>query len=396
MRCILLVLDGLGDKGLPCFEGKTPLQVAATPNLDHLASLGMNGLYHSHLQGTALPSELAHFIMFGYDIETFPGRGPIEAMGESIALESGEVALLARIFSVAPQDGNLILKKENPILDAQTCRTLQEAIKTFRDGRVEIEFVPTKGVEGILLVRGDVSAKITDSNPIYEGRPLMEIVPLEGSEQDKRAVCTASALNTYLRWCYQTLEKHPLNTERCKKGLLPINGVGTQRAGMRSSLPPFRQKWGLKGLSVSSGAVYHGLCSLLTIDVQKVKQMESPEDDLRERLKHAKSSTDYDFIHVHTKAPDQAAHTKDPEHKKATIESLDRALAYAIDEIITDETILFVITADHSTASTGAMIHSGETVPLTMIGKYTRRDDVRKFNEVSCAGALLGRCGERS
>jgi len=76
--------------------------------------------------------------------------------------------------------------------------------------------------------------------------------------------------------------------------------------------------------------------------------------------------------------------------KKATIESLDRALAYAIEEITTDETILFVVTADHSTASTGRMIHSGETVPLTMVGKYTRRDDVNKFNEVNCAGGALG------
>jgi 2,3-bisphosphoglycerate-independent phosphoglycerate mutase len=390
MRCILLVLDGLGDKGLPCFEGKTPLQVADTPNLDHLASLGMNGLYHSHLQGTSLPSELAHFIMFGYDIETFPGRGPVEAVGESIALESGEVAALARIFSVALQNGNLLLKKENPALDAKTCKALQEAIKTFQHGGVELEFVPTKGIEGILLLRGDVSAMITDSNPIYEGRPLMEVTPHEGFEKDKSAVCTSSALNAYLGWCYQTLEKHPLNIERCQKGLMPINGVGTQRAGMKSPLPPFTEKWGLKGLSVSSGALYHGLCSLLTIDVEKVQQKENPGEDLLARLKRAKSATDYDFIHVHTKAPDQAAHTKDPRHKKATIESLDRALAYAIDEIATDETILLVITADHSTPSTGTMIHSGETVPLTMVGKYTRRDDVSKFNEVSCAGGALG------
>ncbi|MDD4456895.1 MAG: hypothetical protein PHC98_04815 [Syntrophotalea acetylenica] len=28
----------------------------------------MNGLFHSHLQGTALPSELAHFLMFGYHL----------------------------------------------------------------------------------------------------------------------------------------------------------------------------------------------------------------------------------------------------------------------------------------------------------------------------------------
>ena len=159
---------------------------------------------------------------------------------------------------------------------------------------------------------------------------------------------------------------------------------------MKCSLPPFKEKWGLKGLSISSGAVYHGLCSLLTIDVEKVKQIENPEEDLLARLKRAKAAAEYDFIHVHTKTPDQAAHTKDPQNKKTTIESLDRALGYAINEITTDGTILFVITADHSTASTGTMIHSGETVPLTMIGKYTRRDDVSQFNEVSCAGGALG------
>ncbi|MDX1779467.1 MAG: alkaline phosphatase, partial [Thermodesulfobacteriota bacterium] len=123
--------------------------------------------------------------------------------------------------------------------------------------------------------------------------------------------------------------------------------------------------------------------------VKKVQQRENPEHDLCERLKCAKAATEYDFIHVHTKAPDQAAHTRNPEHKKATIESLDRALAYAIEEIVTDENILLVITADHSTASTGSMIHSGESVPLTMVGKYTRRDDITTFNEVSCAGGAL-------
>ncbi|MDD4456174.1 MAG: phosphoglycerate mutase, partial [Syntrophotalea acetylenica] len=66
MRCILLLLDGLGDRSHPQLDHRTPLQAASTPNLDKIASLGMNGLFHSHLQGTALPSELAHFLMFGY------------------------------------------------------------------------------------------------------------------------------------------------------------------------------------------------------------------------------------------------------------------------------------------------------------------------------------------
>jgi 2,3-bisphosphoglycerate-independent phosphoglycerate mutase len=390
MRCILLVLDGLGDKGHTCFEGRTPLKVAFTPNLDHLASLGMNGLYHSYYQGTAMPSELAHFLMFGYEINEFPGRGLIEAVGEGITVNDGEVSLLARIFSVNLKDDMLMLEKENPTLDRNSCRILQEEIRTFQKDGIEIEFVPTRGIEGMLILRGNVSAYITDSNPIYEGRPLMEVTPFEGKEEEKGAVQTARVLNSYLKWCYHTLSGHPVNRERCKEGLFPINAVGTQRAGMRRDIIPFREKWGLRGLSIAAGSIYHGLCSLLKIKIRKVQETGNLEEDLLERLKMAKEAVDFDFIHVHTKAPDKAAHTKNPEHKKAVIESLDHALSYAIDEIIADDDVLFIITSDHSTASAGSMIHSGETVPLTMVGKYTRRDDVGEFNEISCAKGGLG------
>lgn len=390
MRCILVILDGLGDKGHACFGSKTPLQVAYTPNLDHLASLGMNGLYHSYLQGTAMSSELAHFLMFGYDINEFPGRGLIEAIGEGVMVKDGEVALLARLFSVNQQDGMLVLQKENPAVDSKTCKILQEEIKTFQKDDVEIEFISTKGIEGILILRGNVSAHITDSNPIYEGRPLMEVTPLEGKEKDESAVHTARVLNSYLRWCYHILSEHPVNRERCQKGLSPINVVGTQRAGRKTHIAPFREKWGLKGLSISSGSIYQGLCSLLKVEIHKAPETGNPEEDLVERLRKAKGAGDFEFVHVHTKAPDEAAHTKDPESKMVVIESLDRALSFAIDEIITDEDTLFVVTSDHSTACAGSMIHSGETVPLTMIGKHTRRDDVKEFNEISCARGGLG------
>ncbi len=390
MRCILLILDGLGDKGHSCFEGRTPLQSASTPNLDHLAHLGMNGLYHSYFQGTALPSELAHFLIFGYDINEFPGRGLVEAIGEGITVNEGDVALLSRIFSVRPHEGMLMLQKENPDLDKTACQILQEEIRMFEQDGVEVEFIPTKGIEGIIILRGNVSSQITDSNPIYEERPLMEVTPLEDKRDDDHALHTARVLNNYLLWCYHKLSEHPINKDRRQKGLFPINAVGTQRAGSRRPLPPFREKWGMKGLTLSSGAIYHGLCTLLQMEVHKARDTGNPGKDLYERLKMAKEAEDFDFIHVHTKAPDVAAHSRKPEHKKAVIESLDRALSYAIDEIITDEDILFVITADHSTASVGSMIHSGETVPLTMLGHYTRRDEVSEFNEVSCARGGLG------
>jgi 2,3-bisphosphoglycerate-independent phosphoglycerate mutase len=116
----------------------------------------------------------------------------------------------------------------------------------------------------------------------------------------------------------------------------------------------------------------------------KVKDTGNVEEDLSSRLRIAKDAYEYDFIHVHTKMPDEAGHTKNPWYKKDVIEAIDRALAVAVNEIITDREVLLVVTADHSTACSGIMIHTGETVPLAMVGKYVRKDRVAEFNEVTC------------
>jgi len=385
MRCILLLLDGLGDRSHPDLNGRTPLQAAHTPNLDKIAARGMNGLFHAHLQGAALPSELAHFLMFGYRIEEFPGRGAVEALGEGIDIREGDVALLARIFSVSPERNFLFLRHENPTLDRESCRIFHEAVGHFHQGGIAAEFLPTKGIGGILLLRGEVSSAVTDSNPIIEGRPLMEVLPLRPLADDPRTRETAEFLNAYLRWSYRTLSEHPLNSERMTKGIPPINAVGTQRAGMLGRLPSFTEKWGLRGLMIASGAVYQGIGQVVGMETRKVEDSDDPGRNLRERLVMAHQAREFDFIHVHTKATDEAGHTKDPLVKQQVIEALDKALDYAVEKILPDDEVLFIVTADHSTASSGTMIHTGESVPLVMTGKYTRQDSVGKFDEVSCA-----------
>ena len=53
-KCILILLDGLGDRAYVNLGHKTPLQAAETPNFDRLARLGSNGLFHGKRQGLAL------------------------------------------------------------------------------------------------------------------------------------------------------------------------------------------------------------------------------------------------------------------------------------------------------------------------------------------------------
>jgi len=218
----------------------------------------------------------------------------------------------------------------------------------------------------------------------------MEVLPWEGHEHDARVQKSAQALNYYLRWCYRQLSAHPLNAKRTQVGLAPLNAVGVQRAGQKTEVQQFPEKWGFRGLALASGCLYRGLSLHLGLKTRAVKDTDDIEADLRERLTLAQQAREYDFVYVHTKAADEAAHTKDPRIKQRAIEALDRALAYAVQEIAADPETLLVITADHATNSAGTMIHSGETVPLLMVGRYTWRDRVNRFDEISCAQGSLG------
>jgi 2,3-bisphosphoglycerate-independent phosphoglycerate mutase len=391
MRCILIILDGIGDRGQDCFEGKTPLHAAYTPNLDYLSSIGMNGLYHSLMQGVPMSSETAHFLIFGYDLEEFPGRGIIEAIGEGVNVKKEDVAILCHLCSVENRDNQLILTHGRPDLSSDEALILKNEIKKFKHNDIAVDLIHSKGIDGFLLLRGNVSDQITDSDPIYEGKSVMEVLPISQKKiADHSSRKTALALNQYLIWCYRNLSGHHINESRARSNLLPVNALVTQRAGKKKTLTCFKEKWGLRGLSISSGAIYWGLCNELGIDVTKVKDTGNVEEDLKYRLHLAKDAHDYDFIHVHTKMPDKAGHTKNPWYKKEVIEAIDRSMSVAVNEILRDKEVLLVITADHSTASSGTMIHTGETVPIMMIGKYTRKDKVGEFNEITCPRGGLG------
>ena len=67
MKKILIVLDGASDLGVSCFGGRTPLEVADTPNLDFFADGGKMG-YMYPLGDEIVPgSDNALVSIFGND-----------------------------------------------------------------------------------------------------------------------------------------------------------------------------------------------------------------------------------------------------------------------------------------------------------------------------------------
>ncbi len=389
--CILVLLDGLGDRSYKELGGKTPLQAAFTPHLDRFCAEGGNGYLWALRPGIALPSENAHFAIFGYEQQEFPGRGYLEALGGQTGVGRDEVALLAHFASLVPENNTLRLVKHRPQSSEEEADALSAAVGSFESDGIAIRYHQTKGLDGVVIMHGPVSPAITDSDPLEINSPLVEVEPLAALSSDIKADNTARALKQYLVWCHETLSALPLNTGRMKMGIEPVNGLVTQRAGKWRGVAPFSDRWGLKGVSLSSGLMYWGLAFFLGMDKVEVADGKDPGKDLADRLRRAlELRHDYDFIHVHTKAPDAAAHSKNPLNKVDAIESLDRGLGQVIDRLLDDEIVL-VITADHSTPSAGPMVHSGESVPFTVAGPGIRCDLVRMFDEVSCTAGALGR-----
>jgi 2,3-bisphosphoglycerate-independent phosphoglycerate mutase len=395
---LLILLDGLGDRAYAEFGFRTPLQAANTPTLDRLARLGANGLYHAGSLGQALPSENAHFAMFGYDLAEFPGRGALEALGAGVDLSPSEVAVLAHFVSVRSQNGQAMLVEDLPRATEDEALALMEAVSRFESDVASIVFHRTKGLFGVLVVKGpggqadEVSPFVTDSNPMRDGKFLSEIVPWTSHAGDPAAIRTAAALTDYLRRAHMALSPLPLNAARAAQGLAPINCLVTQRAGqIRHRAAPFPERFGLRGLSIASGVVFKGLAKLLGMDFLAMKETDDPAGDMDKRLRAAREAmADHEYIHLHTKAPDEAAHRKDPQLKKAIIEALDEGIGRAIGPLLDDPEVLIIVTADHSTPSSGNLVHSGEPVPLTFCGPGVRRDTITAFDEVSAAGGALG------
>ena len=391
-KCIMILLDGVGDRSYPELSHLTPLQAAQIPVLDQLARDGANGLFHAALQGQALPSENAHFAMFGYDMDAFPGRGALEALGAGLRLDATTVALLAHFVTVEPSShATLRLVDGKPEASDKEIRSLVQAIGDYTANGVCIRLHHTHGFRGILTLSGDVAPFVTDSDPIAEGLPIMAILPWQQFAEVPETLNTARTLGSYLEWVHHTLKNHPVNIARRKKGRPPINGLVTQRAGRLKKVTPFAEKFGLLGLSIASGIVYHGLATYIGMDAMKTEDTARPGADLSRRLKTAlKALENYNFIHVHTKMPDAAAHTKDPGYKTKVLEMLDRGIGNALKPLLAEPDLLIVVAADHSTPSAGPLIHSGEPVPLIFHGPGIRRDTIMKYDEISAAGGALG------
>src|ERR1051325_2247640 len=223
-KLALVVLDGLGDLATKEQGYLTPLEAAATPNLDALSKDSAQGRMIPVAPGITPGSGPGHLGLFGYDpLEFQVGRGVIEALGLGLELKPGDVAARANFCTLDPK--GIVTDRRAGRIPTETCEKLVALLtaKVKKIGDVQVIIKPGKGHRFVVLFRGKgLEGPLTDADPHREGLPVPKVVPLNSKSLKARKAAKLVA-DFYKAALPVISQKHPAN------GLL-LRGIAHQPA----------------------------------------------------------------------------------------------------------------------------------------------------------------------
>jgi len=388
MRTILVVGDGMADRPLKELGGETPLEAAETPNLDAVARGGICGIMDIIAPGLPPGSDVANLTLLGYDpLECYRGRGALEAMGAGLEVRRGDVAFRGN-FAYVDGDGVVVDRRAGRV-DGSVFRDHLSEVSLDAYPDVEVTVRPTLGHRVAVILRGEgLSWRVSDIDPHRTGVPALESHPLEETAAARRTADVANELYRVLR---KMMGGHPLNRERVEAGLPPANAVILRGAGEPPAIKPLTGLYGVRGACVSATPTVRGACLSAGFDLYDTPGATggADTDTISKAATAEQVLPGYDLVYVHVKGTDVASHDGDAELKISVIERVDAMVGHLLGHVEGAETYI-AVTADHTT-SVRVKDHTGDPVPVAILGPEVRSDAVTSFSERACAVGGLGR-----
>ncbi|MFA5645936.1 MAG: cofactor-independent phosphoglycerate mutase [Candidatus Ratteibacteria bacterium] len=386
MKYILLIPDGAADWPIPQLHGKTPLQTASTPAMDHLALQGRCGLYHSIPPGCPAGSDVANLSILGYDPATeYQGRAVFEAASLGIPLSPEDVVLRCNTISI---ENNRIKNHSSGHISSEEAHELLQAVSSSLTNS-PITLHPGFGYRHILTLKGDFSTDFDASPPHDHVGKAVDSLLLKGKSAPGKK--TADFLNRFMLHTRTILEKHPVNLRRIAKKEDPANMLWLWSPGRKPSVIPFFEKTRMKGAVISAVDLIKGIAICAEMDVINVPgatglyttNYEGKADACIEAL-HT-----YDFLYVHVEASDEASHEGNLPLKLQCIEYFDqRLLDRILSQISLSETRIAILPDHYTPIKTKG--HTSDPVPFLIAGSGVEPDRVSTFDEPSCSKGGYG------
>jgi len=361
MKYIVLLGDGMADRPLAEYEGKTPLSLSRTPCLDSLAARGTLGMVNTIPQGFNPGSDVANMCVLGYDPKLYyTGRAPIEAVSMGIALGPEDTAFRCNLVTLASDGQDMLMDDYSAghITNADAHRFVA-VLKNELDGNL-CTLYPGVSYRH-LMVWKNADPRIETFPPHdISGRAIVSFLP-DGPG--------ANHIRDAMRRSQQLLDGHPLNRERTAQGKKPVSSIWLWGQGTSVHLPSFQQKYGLTGSVISAVDLIKGLgisSGLNSIDVPGATGY--LDTNYKGKVSAALAALEQrDFVYLHIEAPDEAGHKGSCTEKIQAIEDFDSRIVLPVFDglRLAGQPFRMLVLPDHPTPLS-LKTHSADPVPFIL------------------------------
>jgi 2,3-bisphosphoglycerate-independent phosphoglycerate mutase len=368
-KLALVVLDGLGDVATREQGYLTPLEAAATPNLDALTKGSAQGRLIPVAPGITPGSGPGHLGLFGYDpLEFQVGRGVIEALGLGLDLHAGDVAARANFCTL--NDKGIVTDRRAGRIETKVCEELCAllAAKVKKIGDTQVIIKAGKGHRFVVIFRGKgLEGPLSDADPHREGLVIPEVAPLnsKSAKAKKAAKLVADFYKAAL----------PVIAQR-----KPANGFLLRGIAHQPMIPSFQYRYGLRAACLAVYPMYKGLAQLVGM-----AKIEGPQTIAEQFERYRKEYDNYDFFFIHYKYPDMHGEDGNFTAKREAIEDFDAALPILLGK----KPDVLAITGDHSTPCI-VKGHSWHPQPVLIHSAYSGSDKLDRFTETGANNGSLG------
>ena len=384
MKYVIFIPDGSSDLPLKEIDGKTPLMVANTPNIDKLAKKGYGGLTNNVPEGYTPGSDVANMSIFGYNpADYYTGRGPLEA--GSVGIDTTPKDVIFRCNTIFEKNGNMqdfnaghITTEEADILMNGLNEYFNEKYPGFKG-----KFYTGISYRHLFVYSCD---SIEDAETLAN---LKTIPPHDISGENLVnnlfGVCPlAEEIQNIMFESKEFLKDHEINQKR----EIPANMVWLWGQGVTPKLPDFKETYGLDAAVITGVDLLKGIGTFAGMEIIDVPGATGFFDtDYKAKGEYGIDALKRnDVLFIHIEAPDEAGHAQLLDEKVKAIEQIDKHIVGPILESLEGIEFKAAILPDHPTPI-DIGTHTRDDVPIIMYSSTRDGDECESFDE---QGVLKG------